>query len=437
LLRKGNVGDIATKWAIRLYQGYTVAGLSKDKRTGNYLVPFRFDGEKYLVSAKTGNQKEAQQFKARIEETLRLIERGSLALPADADAKTFIVSGGKLLEKVTANADRLTKLGQVCDGYLADQQGKAKNTLKTERIHVKHLVETLGKSTKLNSLSIKSMQDYVNQRARAKYREKPISGRTVRKELATFALIWSWAKARRYVANPCPLYDESGKMAVEVAKSAEREKFQTWAQIERRIKRGGVDDKQKAELWASLFLDNDQVIELLKHVKENARHPFIYPMYVFAAYTGARRSEIVRSQIDDFDFEHGTIRIRETKRRKSKSASFRFVDLHPTLAGVMKEWFGVHPGGPFTSAAKDEAGEFVEVNPDEATHHFKQPLLRSKWKVVRGFHVLRHSFGSNLARAGVARDRIADWMGHTTEEMKDLYQHLFPQDGASQIAALK
>jgi hypothetical protein len=37
----------------------------------------------------------------------------------------------------------------------------------------------------------------------------------------------------------------------------------------------------------------------------------------------------------------------------------------------------------------------------------------------------------------VPRDTIAKWMGHTTEEMKDHYQHLFPQDGQSQIEVLK
>jgi len=78
------------------------------------------------------------------------------------------------------------------------------------------------------------------------------------------------------------------------------------------------------------------------------------------------------------------------------------------------------------------------MTPHEAHHHFKHTLRESKWSVVRGFHVLRHSFGSNLARSGkVPRDTIGKWMGHTTEEMKDLYQHLFPQDGQSQIGVLK
>ena len=32
---------------------------------------------------------------------------------------------------------------------------------------------------------------------------------------------------------------------------------------------------------------------------------------------------------------------------------------------------------------------------------------------------------------------VAKWMGHTTDEMKELYQHLFPQDGVEQISVLR
>ena len=49
-------------------------------------------------------------------------------------------------------------------------------------------------------------------------------------------------------------------------------------------------------------------------MKKAAQHPFIYPMFVFAAHTGARRSEILRSQVDDFDFQSRTVQIREKKR---------------------------------------------------------------------------------------------------------------------------
>ena len=56
--------------------------------------------------------------------------------------------------------------------------------------------------------------------------------------------------------------------------------------------------------------------ELLEYVRENARHGWIYPMFCFAAHTGARRSEILRSRIADFDFQAGSVLIREKKRVK-------------------------------------------------------------------------------------------------------------------------
>ena len=62
----------------------------------------------------------------------------------------------------------------------------------------------------------------------------------------------------------------------------------------------------------------------------------------------------------------------------------------------------------------------------EAHDHFKRTLANSKWAKLRGFHVFRHSFASNLAAAGVDQRIIDKWMGHQTEEMRKRYQHLFP-----------
>jgi integrase len=71
-------------------------------------------------------------------------------------------------------------------------------------------------------------------------------------------------------------------------------------------------------------------------------------MFVFVAHTGARRSEILRSRIDDFDLENRTVQIREKKRDCAKAVTFRRVDLTPLLAQVTTEWFAQHPGGPHT-----------------------------------------------------------------------------------------
>ena len=38
----------------------------------------------------------------------------------------------------------------------------------------------------------------------------------------------------------------------------------------------------------------------------------------------------------------------------------------------------------------------------------------SKWQVLLGWHVLRHSFASNCAAKGVDQRLIDEWMGHQT-----------------------
>lgn len=289
------------------------------------------------------------------------------------------------------------------------------------------------------------LQKYVDRRVNQRYRGRKVSGPTVRKELVTFAQIWYWSKRSGYVRKDCPIYDgEIRRWALSIPKPQEKPKFQTWQQIERSIRRGGLSPEQEQELWASLFLDEDQIFDLLEFVREQETHAFIYPMFVFAAYSGARRGEILRAEIEDFDFDANQMVIRERKRRKNMHQTFRFVPIHPRLESVMKHWFDDHPGGRYTITAplkmarRSERAEFLKMGPHEAHHHFKQTLRGSKWEVIRGFHVLRHSFGSNLARSGkVPRDSIGEWMGHSTDEMKTLYQHLFPQDAQRKISVLK
>jgi integrase len=83
---------------------------------------------------------------------------------------------------------------------------------------------------------------------------------------------------------------------------------------------------------------------LLAYVKEQARVPFLYPMFAFAAHSGARRSEMLRVRIDDLDLAGQTVLLREKKRSKEKR-TFRRVPLSPFLLGVLRDWLSAHPGG--------------------------------------------------------------------------------------------
>lgn len=176
-------------------------------------------------------------------------------------------------------------------------------------------------------------------------------------------------------------------------------------------------------MWDSLFLSVEEVEQLLADVKKIARFDFVHPMFAFAAYTGARRSEILRSEIDDFDFTGGMARIREKKKDKSKAFTFRFVPIPASPEAVMKLWLASHPGGQYIICDETKAA----LTPQMAAHHFREAVDGTKWDVLRGWHVLRHSFISNCARKGIDQRMIDAWVGHTTAEMAARYRHLFPE----------
>ncbi len=160
-------------------------------------------------------------------------------------------------------------------------------------------------------------------------------------EMTTFRLIWNWAEQNDHVQKRCPT------RGLKYPKQDEKPPFRTSAEIARIVDRSQLSETQETELWDCLFLDSDQIEKLLDEVQRLELLPFIYPMFLMTAHTGARRSEIVRSQLDDLDFGSGTIVIREKKRSRKMSLSFRRVPMTARLERDLRIWIEEHPGGQF------------------------------------------------------------------------------------------
>ena len=79
-----------------------MASLELDKASGRYRVRFRHAGGAFKRSLKTSDRREAKAVLGRVEETIRLLERGRLDLPSDSDPGLFILSDGKLNGKAVA-----------------------------------------------------------------------------------------------------------------------------------------------------------------------------------------------------------------------------------------------------------------------------------------------------------------------------------------------
>jgi len=214
-------------------------------------------------------------------------------------------------------------------------------------------------------------------------------------------------------------------------KFQEKPPLHTWEEIERRIKAGGLTEEQQGELWDALYLTLPEIEKILAHVKKKASQPWVYPLICFAAHTGGRRAEMLRVLVSDVDFDGHTVLIREKKKAKGRTTTRR-VPLTPFLAGVLKDWLKVHPGGQYLFCqfevvrSKTKRAVPMPITHDEAHDHFKRTLAATKWKVIRGYHIFRHSFISLCASKGTDQRLIDEWTGHCTEEQRRRYRHLFP-----------
>lgn len=404
-----------------------MASLEHDKTSGRFRIRFRFGGEEYKRSLKVTSEKEADGLRARVEETILLLERGRMEMPEGADPAEFILSDGKRGQKPAA-PERVLTLDELISTYKAEftTGAKEKNTQKTEGIHFGHLKRLIGSKTPVTKITSAAVQRYVDARAKERHAGREVRTQTIRKEVGSLQSVFSWAAHREII--PATF----STRRVVFPKSKDKPPFQTYEEISAIVKRGGLSSQAERELWDNLFLTTEQVSEALIYVRENATVEWLYPLVVAAAHTGARRSELLRSRIEDFNFEAKTVLLREKKKSKERE-TFRVVDMTPFLSGVVKAYFASgHPGGAVAFAAEAN----VELTDGVSQKVFRRLLNKSTWKVLRGYHVFRHSFASNLARAGIDQRVVDELMGHQTEAMRRRYRHLFPAERRKAIEAV-
>lgn len=398
---------------------------------GMYRISFRYQGKQFLRSLETDKADVAQQKKALIERTLQHLKDGVLNLPDRASPNglwQFLRSGGKSAELAAVVPD--VTLEALKDEYLASfgQTGKEASTLKTEAQHLRHVTRLLSKRLPLAYITVSEVRRYVARREAESGRNgRTVQPVTIAKELQTLRQLWEFGKAAGYVSGDNPVD--------QVAKPRRNQKppFMTREEIERRINRGGLTSSEMAELWQSLFLRESEIGEFLQHVKHVIRHrpriAYVYPALAFCAYTGARRSEMLRCRVDDVS---GAVFLREKKKTQEQRLTFREVPLHRELNTILRQWSQHHPGGQLLFCKTNQ----TRISGKTAREAFMSVTKDSKWRVLHGYHVLRHSFASNLARHGVDQYKIDAFMGHQTEEMRQRYRHLFPEDRQSAIAVL-
>jgi integrase len=124
---------------------------------------------------------------------------------------------------------------------------------------------------------------------------------------------------------------------------------------------------------------------------------------------------------EDVDLKENFLTIREKKRARG-SRKTRRVPISLPLARTLKPWL---PG------RRGCRQLFGPGDAPLAVQTVQKALLprvhdRSKWSVIKGWYVLRHSFISACAAQAIDQRFIDEWGGHCSEGLRRRYRHLYP-----------
>lgn len=202
----------------------------------------------------------------------------------------------------------------------------------------------------------------------------------------------------------------------------EREHVDTMPQIKR------VPSDKKFEFK---FLEADEVKRLMAAVDDT----LIYAMVKFAVHTGLRIGEIRALEWKHIDFVHNTVRVCQTTAGDKqvigsvKGSENRTIpltaDAREAVQGLCRQTNLVF----IPRIIRDG----IEVPLGYETCHrggiVKAAKLANLHQRGFGFHTLRHTYASHLARKGVSLFLIQKWLGHVDIRITQRYAHLAPDTG--------
>jgi integrase len=259
---------------------------SIQKKGESWYCQFAYENRRHTYTIGKVNEDEAQAVRGKFEYLLLRVKQGLLAVPAGVDICEFLQFDGKPPDDKPVTIRRELTLGELRDRYLDTHCRSLKaNRVVTIELHFRHVVACLKETFPVAGLTLSDLQRYVTGR------EGKVQPGTIKMELISLRTAWNWGAAFGLVEGKFP------NKGLRFPKTKEKPPFMTWEEVERRVAQGG----NAKELWDCLYLNPDQTAEMLRDMKDRAIQPWVHPMAVFAAHTGAGRSEIGRVRTEDVE----------------------------------------------------------------------------------------------------------------------------------------
>lgn len=181
------------------------------------------------------------------------------------------------------------------------------------------------------------------------------------------------------------------------------------------------------------FLNETELVALIEAVdvdKEPLGHTD-WAMFLTAALTGLRQSELLGLEWRDVDFVAKRVRVQRSYVRgnlgqpKSRYSS-RSVPMAPPVAVALRRHLerSQHQDREHLVFGNPRTGKALSSSAID--QRFKKTLRAAKVREVR-FEDLRHTFGTRLAAGGVPIRTIQEWMGHEDIRTTQIYAAYEPR----------
>jgi integrase len=329
------------------------------------------------------------------------------------------------------------KLQDAVDWYVQSREDRklAHNTLNLYRLHLGEIVKCFG-NCEVESIRRNQIQAWITSQSKRKIVTGKHVGqmadiKTIKKKVDSLNRLFRWLKQNGYYdVDFAPMFQNleypiSGsdwdildwETLTERKETLEREKLPT----------------DKRQSFEKVYLSPEEVGRLLELAESNlsegspSQRRLFYAL-CFAAYTSARRSEIVRVRRRDIDFERGVVRLTIKKGRGDKP--FRYLDfpIHSDLKPLLAEHMDEHKGESLFTSDDDHLTDSGFDEKEERSkasslgNQLKDALVGTEFELCSGWHIYRHSFISAVGEFLTPAQGM-QLVGHHTESVHLRYRH--------------
>jgi len=171
------------------------------------------------------------------------------------------------------------------------------------------------------------------------------------------------------------------------------------------------------------------------HQKRHWFKPMINTFY----YCGLRAKEAVNLTWGDVNMKAGYIRVLNKKGSNTKSGKDRTIPIRKELKPILKKWhkFLGKPKDGYVFPSATGMNRFQKMNPGAVSRSFKKFVRKAKLPESITLHGLRHTCGTELLRKGVPINQVSSFLGHSSVEVTQIYEHLDETDLKQTLDAIE